>query len=186
MSSGNDWANHWMASALTLTSTPIYWASSALCSVLMCSEKDIHCSFLKLPTASLPQITLSPKWQAIPEAFWCGYPFCVIRSLPGQWSYTLSSVFPPCLALGSAHSGCLLSFRKKIFRPGGPLAYSTSSHRLDGTVARAKAGVFWNKGQEGGENRAGDWDRSLAEFDSNMLQRHRGIPASPTWSALLF
>lgn len=29
-------------------------------------------------------------------------------------------------------------------------------------------------------------DRSLAEFDSDTLQRRRGTPASPAWSTLLF
>lgn len=74
----------------------------------------------------------------------------------------------PSLPTRSAHRGCTKVFRKTSFRPRRPLAYSTSFQRLDGTVARAKPGVFGNSGEEGRETRGGAREHSPTE----LIQTH--------------
>lgn len=150
------------------------------------AARRTHHSFPHFPTGSCPR---SPSLAAAFRGFLVrGCPFCLLRlgTPQGPWSYD----FP----LPPHHTwhqdlptvDAPRSLEGRLVGPDLKLAYSTSVQRLDGTVARAKSGVFWHCGEEGRETRAGApgtppgwvWFRHIAGMQDSSLTSIESLPFS--------
>lgn len=143
------------------------------------AEGKTHHFFPWVPQRLMPKIMPSPTLADAPWSFWyvCATSVFLDCKPPGAVVTSMFFCLPPFLTPRSAHSRHRKVFRKISPRPKRLFAYSTSFQRLDGTVARAKSGVFWNSGEEGRETRGGGpgtftgwaWFRCIAEMQGSDL-----------------